>query len=122
MRLAVLLLAALAARQYAWLLVPAELAGVASKGLGSLAALVLLCLVYTMAERSRLLAWVALLYAWYELQTVVCTLAYMHTPWPVPAGQAMCSMKAGFNLGAIGLLAIAVLAHLSIRQGYRSAK
>lgn len=120
MGLAVALLVVLAMRQYGWWFVPPELAGVASKGLGSVAALMLVYLVWLLAQRSKLLTWVALLYAWFEAQTVICTAVYMYAPWPILPGQAMCSAKMGFNLGAIGLLAIAVLAHLSIRQSYRA--
>ena len=97
---------------------PADLAGVASKGLGSLAALVLLLLVYELAPiRTRLLSAVALVYAWAETQTVVCTAWWIFdAPWPVEPGQAMCSAKAGFDLGAVGLLAVAILAHRTVRS------
>ena len=115
-RLPVLLLLVLAMRQHAWAWAPVELAGVASKGLGSMAALVMLLLVYELAPvKSRLLAAVAMVYAWAETQTVICSAWYMVEPWPVAPGQAMCSAKLGFDLGAVGLMAVAILAHRTVK-------
>lgn len=114
--IALVLLVTLAARQTLWDFAPDGLAGVASKGLGSLAALVLLLLVYELAPvKGRLLAAVAAVYAWHETQTVVCTVSYMLSPWPIQPGQAMCSAKLGFDLGALGLLAFAILARMAVR-------
>lgn len=108
--LAVELLLIVAAREHLWPLLPAEAQGAASKGLGAALVLVLLSMVYRLAPRSRLLLGVLLLAAWYSLQTLICSAAYVVAPWPVPAGFGMCSARIDFDLGALGLLGVLYLA------------
>ena len=107
--LAAVLLVTCAARNYGWDFFPPELKGLASKGLGALATLVLLWAVYRLAQRSRTLLLVLLWFAYESAQTAICSFSYMLWPWPVEAGQAMCSAKLGFDLGAIGILAGALI-------------
>lgn len=99
-----------ASRHYLWPHFPAELQGMASKGFGAAAVLCLLAVVWRQGP-SRSLGWVLAWWAWEELQVVLCSLAYMHTPWSVEPGQGICSARIGFELGAAGILAVAALAH-----------
>lgn len=110
MNLAASLLAVGVARHYLWPHFPAELQGMASKGMGAMATLLLLALVYR-ANRSKPLALVLCWWAWEEAQTALCSLAYLAQPWTVEAGQGICSARVGFDLGAAGLLAIAAIAY-----------
>ena len=104
-----LLLAIGAFRHYGWALAPADQRGVASKLLGAAATLSLLWLVRK-AYAGRLVSMVALWWAWEELQTVICSAWYLAAPWPVLQGQAICSAKAGIDIGALGIMIVALLA------------
>lgn len=104
---AVFLIAAF--RNYAWGVFPPEMRGSASKALGALALLGMMLITYQL-KPSKLLAVVMIWWAWEETQTVVCSVAYMIDPWAVPVGQSICSARIGFDLGAIGLVVIALLA------------
>lgn len=106
------LLLIVAAREHLWPMLPAELQGMASKGLGAALVLVLLSMVYRLAPRSRVLVGVLLLAAWYNLQTLICSAAYLIEPWSVPPGVGICSARVDFDLGALGLLAVAFFACL----------
>ena len=97
-------------RHYAWPYVPPELQGMASKGLGAAAILALLVCVWLLAERHRMLLPVMLWWAWEEMQVVVCAASYIVEPWTVEAGQGICSARIGFDLGALGLVAVAFFA------------
>ena len=110
MNLAAGLLAVAAARHYLWVHVPIEAQGMASKGLGAAAVLVLLAVVWH-GNRSRPLALVLCWWAWEETQVLLCSFAYMQMPWTVEPGQAICSARVGFDIGAAGILAVAVIAH-----------
>ncbi len=104
-----------AARHYGWELFPQELKGMASKGLGGITVLVLLWAFWWQCKESLLLP----LFAWWsfeELQVIVCSGWYMLDPWPVLDGQAICSAKAGVDLGAFGILAVSLLVVLSTCQ------
>ncbi len=103
----ILLLAVGASRHYGWALGPDAMAGLASKALGAAAILYLLAVVW---EHTRAGAAIFLWWAWEELQVLTCTAWFMADPWPVAQGQAICSAKAGFDLGAVGILIIALLA------------
>lgn len=58
----------------------------------------------------KLAFWALLLYAFHEASVVLCATWFIFAPWPILQGQAMCSAKIGFDLGALGLLLVAVLA------------
>ena len=60
---------------------------------------------------SKPLAWLLVWWAWEELQVALCALAYMRNPWDVLPGQAICSALVGMDIGAAGILALAVVAH-----------
>lgn len=105
------LLAVMALRHYAWRWVPAEHAGLVSKALGSVAALVLLWLISGYRRPADNLAcWALALYALHEASAVLCATWFIFAPWPIAPGQGMCSARIGFDLGALGLLMVAVLA------------
>ena len=111
------LLAIMALRHYAWRWAPAEHAGLASKALGSVAALVLLWLLACqLRPADKLAAWALVLYAAHEASAVLCSTWFIFSPWPILQGQAMCSAKIGFDLGALGLLLVAVLASRGMTQ------
>ena len=115
--LALCLLAVGTTRQYAWLAFPDDLRGMASKGLGSLAALFLLALVLH-ARPSKAIFCVVTWYAFMELQTVLCSAWYLFAPWVAPVGQPICSARIGFDLGSIGILAVSVLIYLLTCQSF----
>lgn len=105
------LLLTLFLRHYAWRWVPAEHAGDTSKALGAAAALVLLWLLSGYRRPADKLAyWALALYAVHEASAVLCAAWFIAAPWPILPGQAMCSAKIGFDLGAAGLLLVAILA------------
>lgn len=97
-------------RHYLWPLFPLELQGMASKGLGACAILALLACIWHL-KPSKPLAWVLAWWAWEELQVALCALAYMAEPWAVQPGQGICSDLVGLDIGAAGILALAVVAH-----------
>lgn len=111
--LAVELLLIVAAREHLWPWLPAELQGAASKGLGAAMALVFLSVIHRLSDalgmRSRALYAVLCLAAWYSLQTLICSAAYLNEPWPIPPGMGMCSARIDFDLGALGIVAIAAI-------------
>lgn len=107
--LAVELLLIVAAREHLWPWLPAEMQGVASKGLGAALVLVLLSMLYRLAPASRALYAVLCLAAWYSLQTLICSAAYLVEPWPIAPGVGMCSARIDFDLGALGLVAIVAI-------------
>ena len=109
--LAAELLLIVAAREHLWIFLPPHLQGMASKGLGAALVLVLLSMVHRLAPPSKALLAVLLVAAWYSLQTLICSAAYMIEPWDVPPGVGICSARIGFDLGALGLLVLAGLAH-----------
>ena len=101
--IAVTLLMVAVMRHYGYVPLPPELRGVGSKALGSAAALILLAGV-VLAWRHRFVFLAAAYYAFEELQSLLCSLAYMVDPWPVAQGQSLCSAKVGFDLGAVGVM------------------
>ena len=111
------LLVIMALRHYGWRWVPVEHAGLASKALGSVAALVLLWLLSGYRRPGDEIArWALILYAVHEASAVLCATWFIFSPWPILQGQAMCSAKIGFDLGALGLLVVAVLASRCMTQ------
>ena len=100
--LPVLLAALLMVRHYVWDKVPVELQGHAWKLCSALCILGLLALLW----QSR---WwpVFAVFAFEELQVALCSGWYMADPWPVPEGMATCSAKAGFDMGALGVMFVA---------------
>lgn len=95
-----------AVRHYGWALVPAEMAGVASKGLGAAAILALLLMLRPRGLAAAVAAWFAV----EELQVLLCSALWMRQPWPVNEGQAMCSAFVGFDIGAVSLAIVAAFA------------
>ena len=105
------LLAVMALRHYAWRWVPVEHAGDTSKALGAAAALALLWLLsLELTAADKLARWALILYAWHEASVALCATWFIFAPWPIATGQAMCSARIGFDLSALGLLMVAVLA------------
>lgn len=101
-------------RHFLWPMAPAELRGVASKGLGAAAAVFLICAAVWL-WRSWFVAAAGAWYAFEELQTVVACAWYMVEPWHIPAGAAMASSKAGFDIGAVTIaIACFIVCGLSI--------
>ena len=100
-----------AARHYLWPHFPVAMQGMASKGLGAMAILVLLAVVWFKSDRSKSLTAILLWWAWEETQVAMCSVAYMHSPWTVEPGQAICHALTGLDLGAFGILCVAVLAY-----------
>lgn len=97
-------------RHYLWPAAPAALQGMASKGLGACEVLVLLAVVWRLAP-SKPMALVLTWWAFEELQTLLCSLAYMRQQWEVPPGVGICSAAAGIDIGAAGILAVAWIVH-----------
>lgn len=111
--LAAIMLAICTVRNFGWEAFPDDLKGLASKGLGGLAMCALIWIVFLMSP-SRAVRLVALVWSAHELQVFICSFAFMVEPWAVLPGQPMCSARLDFDLGAIGITAIAFLAwHIS---------
>lgn len=99
-----------ASRNYGWMLVDPEFRGIASKALGAFAALCLIAIIaYHCASKWVLL--VSAAYGFEELQTFACSVMYWFEPWPVEAGQSICSARIGFDIGAIGVFVVGLLAY-----------
>lgn len=110
------MLAVMALRHYAWRWVPVEHAGDTSKALGAAAALALLWLLsLELTAADKLARWALILYAWHEASVALCATWFIFAPWPIATGQAMCSARIGFDLSALGLLMVAVLASRGVR-------
>lgn len=108
--LATYVLAIIAARNYGWELADVAMRGAISKALGAAAILALLLTVYKLAP-SKPLGLAVAYGAFEELQTVICSTAYAFNPWAVPEGQSICSARIDFDLGALGVMLLAVVLH-----------
>ena len=106
--LAALVLAVGVLKHYGWDLFDPGLKGVAAKGLNSVATLALLGCVLWMAW-SKTLVIISAWFAFEELQTVVCTSAWLLKPWPLDPNRAMCSQRVDFDLGAVGIMLVCVI-------------
>jgi len=95
-------------RHYGYLLAEPEARGAVSKALGGALLLALVPLLWRLAP-SRLMAAVLVWWTFESLQTVICSVAYAIKPWPVPAGVSICSARLDFDLGAIGIMLVAML-------------
>lgn len=109
-QLAIALLLMGAARNYGWLLADPQVMGVASKAIGAIAAICFLLIIWMNFPRNLLLTLVIAWYAFEELQTAMCSVMYLIKPWPVEAGQSMCSARIGFDVGAVGVFVVGLLA------------
>jgi hypothetical protein len=105
---AMLLIGAL--RHYGWALFEGSTRALVSKASGAAAICCLLLVVWHL-QRSRPLGAVLLWWAWEECQVALCSTWFIFDPWPVAPGQAMCSARAGFDLGALGIFVVALLAY-----------
>lgn len=114
-QLAPILLLIGAARHYGWLMVDVQSYGVASKGLGALAAMALLW-VLSRRVNGFVVLWVMLWYGFEELLTATCSFAYLIAPWPVEVGQSMCSARIGFDIGAIGIFVVGLIAYKLVNK------
>lgn len=95
-------------RHYGWVPFDPELRGIASKALGGLALLGVVPFVWK-AYPSRLMALVLAWWSFEALQILICSTVWAVSPWQVPTGQSICSVGIGFDLGAIGVMAIACI-------------
>jgi hypothetical protein len=109
--LPVLLALLLMVRHYVWDKFPPELQGEAWKLTSALCILGLLALVW----QAR---WwpVFAVFAFEELQVAICSAWYMVEPWHVPEGMATCSAKAGIDLGAVGVMFVALAVFALLRR------
>jgi hypothetical protein len=86
-------------RHYVWNLVPYEMQGSMWKLGSAVCVLALLALVYVPRW------WpVFAVFAFEELQVLICSAWFMIEPWEVPPGMATCSAKAEIDLGAFGVM------------------
>ena len=106
LQVAYALLLVAAVRHYGWEIAPPELRGLLSKALGAMAIIALVWIIDSLVQHWGVRL-VALIWTWEQMQTVICSAWYAVEPWPVATGQAMCSAKAGFDLGAIGVMFVA---------------
>lgn len=91
-------------RHYVWDKVPPELQGETWKLTSALCVLGLLALAWQARWWPVFAA-----FAFEELQVALCSAWMLADPWPVPDGMATCSAKAGFDLGALGVMFVAVV-------------
>ena len=97
-------------RHYAWAWFPVEQRGDVSKALGAAATLCLLGIIWSMAKQSRLLLCAMVWAAWEEGQVLTCSIAHAVNPWPIPVGESICSAWVGRDIGALGIVFVAILA------------
>jgi hypothetical protein len=91
-------------RHYGWPLLPPEIQRFAWNASGSI---VILALLWSMAWPAARLLVIWLTFE--ELQVIGCSLIRMLRPTDIGSGQAQCSALLGFNLGAVGLMLVAVV-------------
>ena len=106
------------ARNYGWIFTEPQFHGVASKALGAIAALFLLLIIWNLVS-SKLLSIFSVVVGWYvieELQTALCSVMYLIEPWPVGVGQSMCSARIGFDLGAVGIFIVGLIAYKMVNK------
>ena len=96
-------------RHYGWALYEGPARALVYKASWSAATLFLLFLLWRQIG-NKWMAPVMLWWAWEEMQCLLCTTWFIFDPWLLEPGQAMCSAKAGFDIGALGILVVAVLA------------
>jgi hypothetical protein len=102
-------------RHFGWALFDGSTRALVSKASGALAICCLLLILWRECGTKPVLP-IMLWWAWEELQVMLCSTWFMFDPWPVEPGQAMCSAKLGFDIGALGILAVAILTfHLTIK-------
>lgn len=109
-QLAALLLLVGTSRHYGWLVVDPQFRGIASKALGSIAALCLIAIIWHHFS-SKLVSMVLAWYAFEEFITASCSVMYLIDPWPIEAGQSICSAKVDFDIGAAGIFVVGFLAY-----------
>lgn len=107
-QIALAMLAVAAVRHYGWEIAPPELRGLLSKALGAMAIIALVWIIDSLVQHWGVRL-VALVWTFEQTQTVVCSAWYAVDPWHVPVGVAMCSAKAGFDLGALGVMFVALV-------------
>lgn len=95
-------------RHYGWVPFDPELRGIASKALGGLALLGVVPFLYR-AYPSKLMLAVLAWWSFEALQILLCSIAWMIHPWEVPTGQSICSVGIGLDLGAIGIMLVALI-------------
>lgn len=102
---AAILLALLVARYYVWPLTPVHWRADVWN-IGSAVALLVLSFGWALWARSRVVwaAWLA--WAWHEGSTVLCSLAYIFAPWPIPEGVGQCAALVGADTGKLGVLVL----------------
>ena len=114
--LPVVLALLLMVRHYVWDKFPFDLQGEAWKLTSAVCILGLLALVW----QAR---WwpVFAVFAFEELQVALCSAWMMADPWPVPDGMTTCSAKAGFDLGALGVMFVSFALYwlLTRREPYK---
>jgi hypothetical protein len=106
-----LLAALMMVRHYVWDKFPPELQGHAWKMCSALCVLGLLALVWQ-AKWGLVFA----VFAFEELQVAICSAWFMAAPWHVPEGMATCSAKTGFDLGALGVMFVAMVVWRTLRR------
>ncbi len=95
-------------RNYGWVPFPPELMGIVSKALGGLALLGVVPFVWK-AYPSRLMWYVLAWWSFEATQILLCSTLYAIKPWEVPTGQSICSVGIGLDLGAIGIMLVALI-------------
>lgn len=105
---AVFILAVGVVRHYGYALAQPEDIGIVSKALGGFALLAVVPFIWK-AYPSRLMGFVLAWWIFEALQIVLCSTVYWIKPWEVQTGQSICSAAFGMDLGALGVMAAAVI-------------
>jgi hypothetical protein len=101
-------------RHYGWSWFDPAIRGDVSKALGGAALLAVVPFLWRACPTRMML----LALAWWSYEAlliVICATAYVFAPWPLEVGEPMCSGKLGFNLGALGLVIIALVLCQAVR-------
>ena len=107
-QVAYVMLAVAALRHYGWEIAPPELRGLLSKALAAMAIIALVWIIDSLVDHWAVRL-VSLVWTFEQSQTVLCSAWFAVDPWPVAVGQPMCSAKAGFDFGAVGVMFIAIV-------------
>lgn len=115
--LAFVLLLAGVLRHYSWEWFPPEIQAQVWNIAG---ASVIVFFLLTMPKEGTL--WVMIWWLVEEAQVILCSVSWLVRPWVVKPGEAQCSALLGFDLGTIGLFAVAAILACQSVKAYRTAQ
>lgn len=104
-------------RHYGWELFRPEIQAQVWNIVGSVVIILFLIAIATRETLLVILWWIA-----EEAQAATCSTLWIIRPWEVKPGEAQCSALLGFDMGTLGLLAVATILVCQYARAYRSPK